>query len=123
MKKTPDETFMFGSRRVGSSSDGYKDPGVLRSFPQRLSTVTGADSSCCNIGRDILKQEPKPLNKPTTIHRRDFLGDPLKDDEIVHKSHPIDSLSDKEIPPNDLLDLITIEGPPDLQQSLRALCA
>ena len=79
--------YVFGARKAGSSSDGYEKPDVLRSFPDRLSAGRGVDS-CCAIGRDTLKQVPNSLSKPYTIHRKDFLGEPLVDDEIVNKPHP-----------------------------------
>ena len=77
-----------------------------------------------NVGRNIELQEPHPLNKPSIIHRRSFLGDKLQDDEIVDiKFHTMDTIMmTQELPPNDLLDYITYDGPAELQRKLRLLC-
>ena len=121
MTKSSSKNFIVNSRRTSSSSDGYNDSGVLRSFSQRLSTVRGVDA-CCNIGRTVTEQAI-PRLKPTFIHRRDILGESLQDDEIVDKAHPIDNITISELPPDDLLDLITFEGSPALQIKLKQLCA
>jgi hypothetical protein len=121
LTESTNNDFIFSSKRTGSSSDGYNDPGVLRSFSQRLSTVRGIDA-CCSIGRTTTKQVNESRFKPAFIHRRDILGESLQDDEIVDKPHPIDNISNSELPPNDLVDLIKFEGPLELQTKLRDLC-
>ena len=74
-------------------------------------------------GHVVGEQAYNPRGKSTTIHRREFLGDPLKDDEILDKEHPIDFLNKVNIQtPDELLDLIHIEGSEELQAKLKALC-
>lgn len=112
-------SFIFGSsnsavpRNDGSSALGEKQPTI-----RRLSTVDMLDR-CCGLSAE---QAPTPRAKPTTIHRSEFLGDPIKDDEILAREHPIDNLFKDELPSDELLDLITIEGSPALQTRLKALC-
>ena len=119
--KEGETCYTFGSRKGLSNNDGYVKSGVSRSFVQQLSTVTMSDA-CCDNGR-IEAVHVIARGKPTTIHRRDFLGEPIKDDEIVDKEHPIDFLNRAEIQsPDELLDLIHIEGSEELQKQLRALC-
>ena len=79
---------------------------------------------CCSLGcvSTIIKQATKRLDKPSTIHRREFLGEPINDDEIIGLEHPIDCINKDEIPPNELLDQIKIEGSTSLKKALRALC-
>ena len=53
----------------------------------------------------------------------EFLGEPIKDDVIEDKEHPIDFLNNQaEITPDELLDLILIEGSEELQTKLKSLC-
>ena len=122
MIESTDNDFIFSSKRMGSSSDGYNDPGVLRSLPQRLSTARGTEA-CCSIGRSTTKQVNESRFKPAFIHRREILGESLPDDKIVDKPHPIDNISNSELPPDDLLDLIKFEGPIELQMKLKELCS
>ena len=119
--RNSEEYYTFVSKRVVPRSDDYKEPRrVLNSLCQ-LSTDSRVDICCC-IGRDTMEQAPKYYDKPSTIHRRELLGDPIKDDEIVDKAHPIDNLNKEELSSTDLLDLITFEGSPILQSNLRKLC-
>jgi hypothetical protein len=77
---------------------------------------------CCNNGRVVGEQAYNSRDKPTTIHRREFLSEPIKDDEIEGKEHPIDFLDKADITPDELLDLIHIEGSEELQTKLKSLC-
>ena len=120
---TGTKSYIFGSNRSELRDDGHKVLGALQSPPQRLSTASSEDI-CCSIDREvnIPEQVPHPRTKPTTIHRREFLGDPINDDEISDHGSPIDNLNKDELSSDELLDLVTIEGPPILQAKLKALC-
>lgn len=121
MQTVDQYVYAFNSMRVSSSGDNYiKNSDALRTFPERLSTIQGAAKSCCSVGCDVPLRGPPPLNKPSVKHRRDFLGEPVQDDEILIKSDILDSL--QEIPTNDVVDLIKIDGPDTLKLKLRALC-
>ena len=119
-------TYTFGLSRASSSGDDHiKNPDVLRTFPARLSAVHGAAESCCRVGHNGPLRGPNPSFKPSVIHRREFLGEKICDDEIEEKPNILDSLTTHKTnfsPSDDILDLITIDGPPELRSRLRTLC-
>ena len=118
--KEQEKYYTFSSNKMILNNDNYEKSGALRSSFKQLSAVQKVDV-CCSIGCNTTEQAIS-RDKPSTIHRRELLGDPIKDDEILDKEHPIDNLNREELSSDELLDLITIEGSPSLKVALRLLC-
>ena len=83
--KDGEPCYTFGSNSGTLSNDGYGESGETRSFVRQLSTVIMSDE-CYNNGRVVGEQAYNSRDKPTTVHRREFLYKPIKDDEIGGKN-------------------------------------
>ena len=89
----------------------------------------GYTNTLCSLaGRPHTPQRRDHVVHPTMneadLIKKDTLLDPLEDDDDIEwKQNPfdVDHLSESGEPPEELMAMITFEGPPQLQTKLRAL--